>query len=176
MNDAVIGARTESLTMEQLTENQIRKSFVNASRREVEKIRVPDHLVEVDWTDREYIGWTDPKVPQRAYVIVPVDDVPRGLLLRSAPSTKNQAMCNWCEDIHELGNVTMFVAKKAGSSGRNGNTLGTLIHGDFTCSELVRTPPRAIEGQNDPDAFIARRIATLSGHAEAFVRRIIGTK
>ncbi|WP_309131090.1 FBP domain-containing protein [Brevibacterium sp.] len=162
--------------MKQLTENQVKKSFVNASRREVEKIRIPDHLAEADWSNREYIGWTDPKIPQRAYVIVSIDEVPHGLVLRSTPSAKSQAMCNWCEDIHELGNVKMFVAKKAGSSGRNGNTLGTLIHGDFNCSELVRTPPRAVEGQNDPEAFIARRVATLSEHAETFVRRIIGSK
>lgn len=162
--------------MQQLTENQIKKSFVNASRREVEKIKLPAHIAEADWSNREYIGWTDPKILQRSYVIVPVDDVPRGVVLRSAPSAKKQAMCNWCEDIHELDGVRMFIAKKAGSSGRNGNTLGTLIHGEFECPDMVRNPPRAIEGQNDPEAFIARRVATLSDHAATFVKRIMGTK
>lgn len=162
--------------MQQLTENQIKKSFVNVSRRELEKIKIPAHLAEVDWASREYVGWTDPKIPQRSFVIVPVDGIARGVVLRSTPTAKKQAMCNWCEDIHELTGVKMFVAKKAGPSGRNGNTLGTFVHGDFDCHDMVRTPPRAIEGQNDPEAFIARRIAKLSDHAATFVKRIMGEK
>nr|WP_264298411.1 FBP domain-containing protein [Brevibacterium sp. FME17] len=81
-------------------------------------------------------------------------------------------MSNLCEDLHEINDVKMFVAKKAGSS----NTVGTLIHSDFDCSELVLDPPRAIEGHNHPETHIASRIATLSGHAENFAKRLMGTK
>lgn len=161
--------------MQQLTEYQIKKSFVNDSHREIEKVKFPPHFAEVDWSEREYRGWTDPKIPQRAYVIVPVDGIARGLLLRSEAPTKSQAMCNWCEDIHELAGVNMYVAKKAWPSGRNGSTLGALIHGEFNCHEMVRTPPRAIEEQDDPEAFIGRRIAKLSDHAANFVKRVRAT-
>lgn len=62
--------------MQQLTENRIKKSFVNASRREVEKMKLPASLTEVEWAEREYLGWTDPKIPQRGCVVVPVDGAP----------------------------------------------------------------------------------------------------
>lgn len=162
--------------MQQLNATQIKKSFINTSRREAEKITPPANLAEVEWAKLEYFGWADTKIPQRAYIIVPVDDVPRGLMLRVVPIAKSQAMCSWCEDLHETIGVRMFTAKKAGSSGRNGNTLGTLIHGDFECSEIVRNPPRAVEGHNDFETHVSMRIGKLNERATNFVKRVLGEK
>lgn len=87
--------------MQQLNATQIKKSFINTSRREAEKITPPADLAEIEWAKLEYFGWADTKIPQRAYIIVPVGDVPRGLMLRVVPIAKSQAMCSWCEDLHQ---------------------------------------------------------------------------
>ncbi|MGO3179191.1 MAG: FBP domain-containing protein, partial [Brevibacterium linens] len=63
--------------MQQLNATQIKKSFINTSRREVEKITLPPNLAEIEWAELDYFGWADAKIPQRAYIVVPVDDVPR---------------------------------------------------------------------------------------------------
>lgn len=162
--------------MQQLNATQIKKSFINTSRREVEKIALPPNLAEIEWAELDYFGWADAKIPQRAYIVVPVDDVPRGLMLRAVPMAKSQAMCSWCEDLHETTGVRMFTAKKAGHSGRNGNSLGTLIHGNFECSEIVRNPPRAVEGHNDFEAHVSMRVEKLNERATSFVKRVLGEK
>ena len=160
--------------METPTPQQIATSFVNASRRELAALTLPEDLESIDFSEREIFGWYDRKIPQRAYVLVDTGDAVRGILLRSNGGAAVQAMCNWCEDLQVTSGVRMFVAKKAGSSGRNGNTLGTLIHERFDCPALVRRPPGALAGMVDPEAHRDRRVATLTEHASAFVNRILG--
>ena len=100
--------------MQQLNATQIKKSFINTSRREVEKITLPPNLAEIEWAELEYFGWADAKIPQRAYIVVPVDDVPRGLMLRAVPMAKSQAMCSWCEDLHETTGVGCSQRRRPG--------------------------------------------------------------
>ncbi|GAB3049787.1 FBP domain-containing protein [Sediminivirga luteola] len=158
--------------MDALTNATLAKSFVNASRRDVTRMTLPFDLDTLDWDRLEYLGWTDPKTPQRAYAVVPVDGTPGGILLRAVPSTRNQAMCNWCEDITDVADVRMFSARRAGASGRQGNSVATLLHADFRCPALVRRLPTAVEG-GDPEAFIGRRVENLRARAEAFARKVM---
>src|SRR5689334_25026114 len=62
--------------MEILSPQQIRESFVNCSRSEAEELPPPPGLHEVDWARREYLGWRDPRLPQRGYVVIPTADRP----------------------------------------------------------------------------------------------------
>ncbi len=59
--------------------------------------------------------------------------------------------------------VLLWVAKRAGQSGRNGNTLGTLICADFLCCRNVRVEPAANEINPDPAAVVLRQIDGLVG-------------
>ena len=160
--------------MKPLTDNEIRASFVNASRREAKQASLPADLdLGARWESLDYLGWVDRSNPQRAYAVVPVDDEPVGVLLRTAERTrKASAMCAWCEDVFATSEVALFVARRAGAAGREGNSLGTLVHADFSCSVHVRRLPNGMEGGLDPLALVARRVEELRARSSAFARRL----
>lgn len=160
--------------MKPLTDNEIRASFVNASRREAKQANLPADLdLGLRWETLDYLGWVDLSNPQRAYAVVPVDDEPVGLLLRASERTrKASTMCAWCEDVFATSDVTLFVARRAGAAGREGNSLGTLVHADFSCSTHVRRLPNGMEGGLDPLALVERRIEELRARSSAFARRL----
>ncbi|MFD1827012.1 MULTISPECIES: FBP domain-containing protein [Mumia] len=159
--------------MHPLTGHQIRASFVNASRREATQAPLPPQLDVVAWDDHDVLGWVDPKNPRRAYVVVPTDGGAVGLILRTTnPSVQRAAICTWCEDVKETDDVVLYVAKRAGAAGRNGDTVGTLIHADLSCSRHARRRPAPSEGAGDPKAFIARRVAGLRERSARFAERV----
>lgn len=163
-----------------LTENEIRNSFANASKREVAQASLPD-LDALDWERLEYLGWRDAKRPL-GYAVVLVDDEPRGIILRAAPPAtalggrRRSAICAWCEDPIETQDVSLYVAKRSGAAGRKGDTVGTLICTEFICSKNVRRKPTFTElGSDDPDdreMFILRRMEGLRERAAKFVANI----
>ncbi len=159
--------------MRPLDERAIRASFRNASRKEVTSITFPADLDQVDFDRLDYFGWFDPKMPRRAYVVADVDGEPVGILLqRTEQRTRTRAQCSWCDDVTLRNDVQFFAARKAGSAGRNGDTIGTLICENFGCSDNVRRlPPLAYEGY---DRELARelRMLRLREHVAAFVREL----
>ena len=171
--------------MHPLTEKQIRASFVNASRREAAQAALPD-LTALDWDRLDYLGWVDRKAPLLAYAVVPEarpDDGPTGVLLRATDPklrTRRGGVCAWCEDVVHTEDVSLYVARRAGASGRRGNTIGTLLCTDFACSRNVRRRPTLAEtGRDDPDlraAVIERRIAGLRERSAGFVAEVLRTE
>lgn len=160
--------------MQPLSLAQTRACLVNTSRREASQATPAADLVTVAWDELDLFGWTDQHNPQRAFVVIELDGKPVGISLRAVPAPRRQAMCALCEDITDVSDVKMFVAKMAGSAGRSGNTIGTLIHADFSCSKNVRRFPSRMEGQDDPEGFIAHRSAVLRERAEHFAQRVLG--
>src|SRR3954454_3566699 len=161
--------------MKPLTENEIRASFVNASRREAKQASLPGDLDRLGerWDRLDYLRWVDRSNPQRAYAVVPVDDEPVGLLLRASERTRTSStMCAWCEDVFATTDVRLFAAKRAGAAGRGGNSLGTLVHADFSCSAHVRRLPNALEGGLDPLALVQRRGEELRPRSSPSPRRV----
>lgn len=159
--------------MDPLTESQIRASFINTSRRESATATLPENLSELRWDRLDFLGWQDRKYLHRAYVVVPVDGEPLGIMLLSGERTsRRKAMCVWCEDILFTEDVVLYTAKRSGPQGRNGNTLGTYIHQEFTCSGNVRRRPTGIEAGDDPEAWIAVRVAGLRQRITQFAERI----
>ena len=161
--------------MKPLTDNEIRSSFVNASRREARQASLPADLDSfgAHWEKLDYLGWVDRSNPQRAYAVIPVDDEPVGLLLRASERTgRASTMCAWCEDVFATSDVRLFVARRAGASGRDGNSLGTLAHADFSCSAHVRRLPNGMEGGLDPLSLVDRRVEELRWRSSAFARRV----
>lgn len=154
------------------TEAQLRASFLNVSQRERQNIVLPE-LGSIRWDDIDYLGWRDRRQPQIGLVVVDLDGVAAGAMLRQAEnSPRARAQCSWCEDVQLPHDVVFFSAKRSGSAGRDGNTLGTLICANFECSSNVRKqPPMAYLGF-DVAAERLRRMAALRAHAQEFVRRI----
>lgn len=160
--------------MHPLTSDDIRASFINASKREAALAASAARLDGVAWERLDIFGWTDPKNPLITSVVIPVDDVPVGILLRTSTTKPKKTMCALCEDIIAVDNVRLFAARLAGAPGRQGNTVGTLLHTDLSCSAHVRRAPNTMEGKADPEGFIARRIGVLHSNAERFARRVMG--
>lgn len=159
--------------MRPIDERAIRASFRNASRKEVSSLNLPLDFDEIDFEKIDFLGWFDPKMPRRAYVVAEIDDHNVGVLLqRTEQRTAMRAQCSWCDDVTLRNDVQFFSARKAGAAGRNGDTIGTLICANFGCSANVRKlPPLAYEGY---DRELARelRMLRLREHVTSFVREL----
>ncbi|MCI2958668.1 FBP domain-containing protein [Agromyces atrinae] len=159
--------------MQKLTLDDLRSSFINTSLRERQSITPPSDVDSIDWDGLDFIAWRDRKLADVGYVVVEIDGVPTGALLRRASGqVRSRPQCSWCEDIHLPNDVIMFIAKRAGRAGRMGNTIGTLVCANFECSTNVRRrPPLAYVGF-DVEAERRRRIAVLSEHVRDFIRDV----
>lgn len=161
--------------MRPIDERGIRASFINASRKEVSDVTLPTGFDDLDFDKLDYLGWTDPKLPRRAYVVAWVDDQPIGVVLQRAEQrVLARAQCSWCEDVTLRNDVQLFVARKAGAAGRKGDSVGNLACADFGCSKTVRMlPPLAYQGY---DRELARemRILRLREHVAGFLREVAG--
>ncbi|ROS75430.1 FBP domain-containing protein [Cellulomonas sp. PhB143] len=167
--------------MNPLNEKQIRASFVNASKREAAQATLPD-LDAIDWESLDYLGWRDRKAPLAAYAVLELDGAPTGVLLRagdpSPDGRRRKAVCAWCEDVVVTDDVSLYVARRGGASGKRGNTIGTLVCTQFVCSANVRRTPTRTEAGNATAAeeIVERRIAGLRERSARFVAEVLRTR
>ena len=158
--------------MRALTEQQIRRSFLNCSRGEATAAVLPKDFATLDWTDLDMLGWRDPKAPLRGYLVLEVDDAPLGIALRAADtrmSGRTAVMCLLCQTPRTGDGVSLFTAKRTGDAGRNGNTVGTYICADLGCAQRVRTEIPPWLRERDPDEVVAERTAELRERVLGFV-------
>ncbi|GII23322.1 FBP domain-containing protein [Planosporangium mesophilum] len=147
--------------MEPLDEKEIRASFVNCSRGEASRIRLPAGFADggVPWADLDFLGWTDPGAPLRALLVVPGENGPTGVVLRRPETGKvgatRSSMCRVCLTEHGASGVALFVAPLAGASGRQGNSIGEYLCADLACSLYLR-------GKRQPRMRLIRRQETLT--------------
>lgn len=168
--------------MHALTEKQIRASFVNATRREASEATLPS-LSELSWDNLDFLGWQDRKAPLSAYVVLDLDGSTTGVLLRAGAAPQSgvhrSAICAWCQDV-STARASLHVARRGGAPGREGNSLGTLVCEDFSCSANVRRRPTSIEAGSAVDeirdALVADRIAGLCERSARFVQEIAATR
>ncbi|UGT66341.1 FBP domain-containing protein [Nocardia gipuzkoensis] len=133
--------------MEPVTERDIRSSFVNCSKGDAKRLPVPRDLAERPWDDLDFLGWSDPSLPGRGYLIVPQEDRLVGVALRYPTGGAGRAqMCTICLTTHTGGGVSLMTAHKAGESGRRGNSVGTYMCTDLACSLYARNKKRPALG------------------------------
>jgi hypothetical protein len=162
-------------TMQPLTEQQIRRSLVNCSRSEAANMTLPRDFAVLDWDGLNFVGWRDPKAPLRGYIVTWMDGEPIGLLLRAAQSTMRRritAMCQLCRSSRSADTVSLFTASRAGQAGRDGNTVGTYICADLTCSHNVRIQTPSASLQPDPGRSVEERIIGLHQRLDAFIDEV----
>ena len=158
--------------MQNLTEAQIRASFINTTRSERTRASMPD-FDELVWDKLDYLGWRDRKQPQIGYVVGVVDGEPVGVMLRQSDTRpRSRAQCTWCTDVTLPNDVVLFAARRAGDAGRRGDTVGTLVCSGFECSRNVRKLPPLPYPGFDREAARLQRIATLGTTVEAFLRDV----
>lgn len=158
--------------MHALTEQQVRRSFLNCSQGEAKGLALPKGFADLDWAALELLGWRDPKAPLRGYVVVETGDRPVGIAVRAAESrmsARTTAMCLICQTTQSGDAVSLFTARRTGAAGRNGNTVGTYMCADLGCAERVRTeiPPWLLD--RDPAEVVAARSAELRERVRGFV-------
>ncbi|MHC5797100.1 FBP domain-containing protein [Lacisediminihabitans sp. FW035] len=156
--------------MKQLTAADVRASFVNTSLRERKAVTLSPEFDALSWSDLDYLGWIDPKLPTIGYVVTDLDEGVTGIMLRQSEGrTRSRPQCSWCEDVTLPNDVHYFTARRAGPAGRAGNTVATLVCANFECSANVRKlPPLAYTGF-DREAARLKRIESLGLRSKRFV-------
>ncbi|MEW2586800.1 FBP domain-containing protein [Streptomyces virginiae] len=166
--------------MEPLTEKQIRASFVNCTKGEAARMRLPLDFAELPWEDLDFLGWVDPGAPLRAHLVLPREEGPLGISLRvpsvGRTSAVKSSLCQICLTGHASSGVTLLAAPLAGARGREGNTVGTYICADLACSLYVRgkRQPKLRAGRQEESLTLEERLARMEGNLNGFVSRVTG--
>ncbi|WP_345751524.1 FBP domain-containing protein [Microbacterium rhizophilus] len=126
--------------MRALTEAEIRASFVNAEKTDASVIALPHDFLLTEWDHLDFFAWRDPRSRSRGYIVAEVGGEVTGVVLRAADgaSQARSAFCNICRTMQPGNQVALFTARKAGSAGEHGDSVGTYMCADLSCHENVR--------------------------------------
>ncbi|MBZ9598686.1 FBP domain-containing protein [Streptomyces erythrochromogenes] len=166
--------------MEPLSEKQIRASFVNCTKGEAARMRLPLDFADAPWADLDFLGWVDPGAPLRAHLVMPRAEGLVGISLRvpsvGRTSAVKSSLCQICLTGHASSGVTLLAAPLAGARGREGNTVGTYICADLACSLYVRgkRQPKLRAGRQEESLTVDERLARMEGNLNGFVSRVTG--
>jgi len=161
--------------VEPLSAEEIRRSFVNTTKSQVKSMTLPRDFQELQWPSLDYLGWRDPKAPARGYLVVRRDAGVTAIALNTAATGKPRrgtGLCDLCHTAHQVTDVSLFAARRAGSAGRDGNTVGTYICADLACSLYVRglREPEVPQGETVAPEL---RIQRLDDRLQIFVSRVL---
>jgi len=161
--------------MRPLTEDDVRASFVNAAGDELRQMALPSDFMLTDWDHLDFFAWRDPRTRGRGYVIAEMNGDHLGVVLRAAEgsSLARSALCNLCHTMQPADQVSLFTARKAGSAGAHGDSVGTYICADLSCHETVRLA--APLAPNEVRASVDRKIDGTRRRTEAFVESVLET-
>jgi hypothetical protein len=161
-----------------VTEDQIRASFMNCSKSEAKRLRTPD-LTEIAWDELDFLGWRDPRAPERAYLVAETASGLTGIELRTSTSVAGsrfaRGMCSLCRTVRTRGGTALLVARRAGASGRAGNTVGEYICSDLACSLYVRGRKESAGSLvNEETLSVEAKIDRLRTALDAYLQRVRG--
>lgn len=162
--------------MRALTEDAVRGSFVNATDPEIERIDLPWWFDATLWDSLDYLGWTDPSLPDRGYLVSETSFGLVGAILRLPRNRPRgrRALCNLCFTQHRDHGALLMVARRAGKAGLNHNTVGTYICADLACSLYLRGLRRSVGGGMMPETLDPEaRIRRLQNNVEDFLARVM---
>ena len=128
------------------SEKAIRKSFINCSKGAAARINIPAHVLGADWGSQVFVSWTDPKAPQRAYLVAETAQGLQGLTMeiRKAPTGGGARMCQICRTLHPSSGASLMSIVTTKSTQDNYGSIGTYMCSDLACVDYVR-------GTNTPD-------------------------
>ncbi|WP_412076979.1 FBP domain-containing protein [Streptomyces xanthophaeus] len=164
--------------MEPLTEKQIRSSFVNCTKGEAARLRLPLDFAELPWEDLDFLGWVDPGAPLRAHLVVPAAQGPVGISLRvpsvNRTSALKSSLCQICLTGHASSGVTLLAAPLAGARGREGNTVGIYLCADLACPLYVRgkRQPKLRTARYEESLTLDERLARMTDNLNSFAARV----
>jgi len=164
--------------MRSLTEQDIRNSFINCSKGEAKRLAIPRDLDERPWGDLDFLGWRDPGAPDRSYIVTERDEGLVGITLRFPSSQRgflHRSMCSLCLTTHPGNGVSLMTARKAGTAGREGNSVGVYICADLACSLYVRGKKVPQAGARFEESLtVQEQIARTVRNLSAFLGKLVG--
>ena len=162
--------------MRPMAESEIRKSFINCSKGEALRLGLPRDFAELPWADLDFLGWRDPGAPERGYLVVERGGRLVGVSLRTASAAGRgftaRSICTICKTTRTGGGVALLSARRAGESGRNGNTVGQYICSDLACSLYARGRKISAGSLLDETLDLDSRIERVRKGLELFLERI----
>lgn len=167
--------------MRPISEREIRASFVNCSKGEAQRLGLPRDFAELSaWEDLDFLGWRDPGAPERGYLVVErgegADRRFLGVSLRAASGAGRgftaRSICTICKTTRTGGGVALMSARRAGESGRNGNTVGQYICSDLACSLYARGKKISAGSLLDETLDLDSRIERVRKGLDLFLARI----
>jgi hypothetical protein len=164
--------------MKPLSERDIRSSFVNCSKGEAQRVKLPAALDELPWPDLDFLGWRDPGAPERAYLVADHDGHLVGVALRAAAAGARgftaRSICSLCLTTRTAGGVVLMTARRSGAAGRGGNSVGQYLCSDLACSLYIRGRKQSVGGvvreTLSRDEKIARTLANLDAFLTTITR------
>ncbi|MER5480356.1 FBP domain-containing protein [Streptomyces sp. NPDC002734] len=165
--------------MRQISETDIRNSFVNCSKGEAKRLGLPRDLAERPWEDLDFLGWRDPGAPDRAYLVAEREGGGLlGLSLRavSAGAARGftaRSLCSLCLTTHVRGDVVLMSARRTGEAGRQGNTVGQYLCADLACSLYLRGLKESAAGRGFEESLgLEGKVARMRDNLDAFLRMV----
>jgi hypothetical protein len=162
--------------MEPLHETEIRASFVNCTKGEASRMNLPRDHAELPWADLDFLGWRDPGAPERGYLVAEHGGRVVGVALRSGSGGGGgftaRSICTICKTTRTGGGVVLMSARRAGESGRNGNSVGQYICSDLACPLYVRGKKVSAGTLLDETLDLESRIARMRTGLGAFFTRV----
>jgi hypothetical protein len=162
-----------------LTEADIRAAFVNCSRGEAARAHLPRDLPDRPWPSLDFLGWTDPGAPDRAYLAAEHAGGLVAVSLRVAEQRgrgfQHRGMCSFCLTTHPGRGVSLMTGRRAGRAGRNGDSVGVYLCTDLACSLYIRglRKPGA-GGRLDETLTVEEQAERLRGKLAGFLERLVG--
>ncbi|RBQ18763.1 FBP domain-containing protein [Spongiactinospora rosea] len=164
--------------MREITESDIRRSFVNCSKGEAGRLGLPGDLAGQAWADLDFLGWRDPGAPGRAYLVAERGDRLVGVALRVTSGGGGRgftarSMCSLCLTTHAGGGVALMAAGRVRGSGYQGDTVGRYLCGDLGCSLYLRGRKESVgSGDLTETLPVEQKIARLRVNLDAFLDKI----
>lgn len=162
--------------MRTLSEEEVRGSFVNATDAELARLELPWWFDATLWDSLDYLGWTDPSLPERGYLVAETSAGLVGVVLRLPKNRPHgrRALCNLCWTQHRGQGALLMVARRAGKAGLNHNTVGTYVCADLACSLYLRGLRRSFGGGMMPETLEPdARIRRLQDNVDDFLARVL---
>ena len=164
--------------MLELSDEEIRSSFVNCPKGETRRMHYPPTMPLLGWEDTDFLGWIDPKAPNRAYLVIDAGEHPIGVALRLPNSGRKtdfskSMTCSFCVTVHPAGGVRLFSAPKPGKAGRQGDTVGLYVCADLACSLYARGKRESSLIQPAETIGREERIQRLRLNVDRFVSRFL---
>jgi hypothetical protein len=162
--------------MRPLSDQDIRDSFINCSKGEAKRLFLPRDLDERPWGDLDFLGWRDPGAPDRSCLVTEREGRAVGVTLRFPSSQRgflHRSMCSLCLTTHPGGGVSLMTARKAGSAGREGNSVGLYMCTDLACSLYLRGRKAVESGARLEESLtLEEQIARTTGNLSAFLDKL----